>query len=288
MTVKVDTHWRRPTPGELDVLGARFDAAASRLRSDVYELGEMLVEAKELCDHGEWLPWLARRGVAERTAQQWMALTRSHSRAEWLAAGSMSALGFGEKSADSADFARGKPGQRGAQNALDEWNAGIREAHTDEMWTPPEITDWAAACMGGIDLDPASCAEANEAVGAARIYTAADDGLDAAREWAGRVWLNPPFNGGRLRLFCRRLLAELAEGTVTAAVMLCPQVGGSTWPDEAAAAADWWAPLRQHIKWLGPSGASGSSLAHALWGFGCEPAPITTPLVAAVFARRWA
>ena len=39
--------------------------------------GAMLIEAKALCERGEWLPFLKSAGVAERTAQRWMKLHRA-------------------------------------------------------------------------------------------------------------------------------------------------------------------------------------------------------------------
>ena len=151
-----------------------------------------------------------------------------------------------------------------------------------EVYTPGEIADWARKCMGGIDLDPASCAMANCIVGAEHIWTQDDDGL--RQPWWGRVWLNPPFNGGLLRRFARRLISEVEAGNVTSAVFLGPVVGGSTWPDELYRVADWVAPLRQHLPWGGPKSVGGA-LGHHLWGFGCEPAPINTDLIVAVYHR---
>lgn len=71
--------------------------------------------------------------------------------------------------------------------------------------------------LGGIDLDPASCAEANERVKATRYYAEADDGLSLP--WSGRLWLNPPWGGGLGRLFLERLIREYDAGTVSAAVV---------------------------------------------------------------------
>lgn len=67
-----------------------------------------------------------------------------------------------------------------------------REITGDDFYTNELIIDAAKRVLGGIDLDPASHAMANKVVCASRFFTIADDGL--RQEWAGRVWLNPPFS----------------------------------------------------------------------------------------------
>lgn len=78
-----------------------------------------------------------------------------------------------------------------------------------EIYTPDEILARAREVLGSINLDPASCAAANERVGANNFFTAPsyqvrndvnvetrhydiqDNGLRYM--WYGTVWMNPPF-----------------------------------------------------------------------------------------------
>jgi len=61
----------------------------------------------------------------------------------------------------------------------------------DNWWTPKKYIDAAREVMGGIDLDPASCAEANKIVRAAKYYDEKTNGID--KIWEGRIFLNPPY-----------------------------------------------------------------------------------------------
>jgi len=68
---------------------------------------------------------------------------------------------------------------------------------SNEHYTPAAIVEAARVTLGGIiDLDPASCAQANERIGARTFFD--ERGLDVP--WAGTVFLNPP--GGRAPKGC--------------------------------------------------------------------------------------
>jgi hypothetical protein len=66
---------------------------------------------------------------------------------------------------------------------------------SNEAYTPLDVVEASRLTLGAIDLDPASCGPANEAVRAALFYSFDDDGL--SRTWCGRVFCNPP--GGKVR-----------------------------------------------------------------------------------------
>lgn len=74
----------------------------------------------------------------------------------------------------------------------------------NEWYTPPWIIESARQVMGSIDLDPASCEEANKIVQAKQFYT---DGLN--NPWYGWVWLNPPYARGLVDKFMDKTISEL-------------------------------------------------------------------------------
>lgn len=97
----------------------------------------------------------------------------------------------------------------------------------DEWYTPAEYIEAARQVMGGIDLDPASCEEAQEVVKAAYYYTKQDDGL--TMPWFGCVWLNPPYSTPLIRQFVTKLIEEHSAGNVTEAVILTNNSSDTAW-----------------------------------------------------------
>lgn len=104
-----------------------------------------------------------------------------------------------------------------------------------EWFTPVSYIEAARTVMGGIDLDPASCAAANAVVGASRFWTVDDDGL--IQPWEGRVWMNPPYAAKLIRPFAERLAGTFQSGEVTEAVALVNSATETGWWQTIAGAA---------------------------------------------------
>jgi len=175
--------------------------------------GELLTKAKGKLDHGQWLPWLERNiRFSDETARTYRNIAENktvllaNSKKTWnlTISGALRVL---------------KGGEAMLQSMSNDWR------------TPKKYMDAVREVMGEIDLDPASCAEANETVRARKFYSEDDDGLADVNPWAGRVFLNPPY--GKLgAAFASKLYESLGSG-VEEAVMLV---------NSRATDADWFQP----------------------------------------------
>lgn len=101
----------------------------------------------------------------------------------------------------------------------------------NEWFTPAIYVEAARRVLGKIDLDPASCAEANLTVQATRYYSQSDNGL--LYPWPGRVWLNCPYgktNGkSNQEIWSYRLMGQYIAGITTEAIMLVNASTDTAW-----------------------------------------------------------
>jgi ParB family chromosome partitioning protein len=101
-----------------------------------------------------------------------------------------------------------------------------------EWYTPAKYIEAVRIVLDGIELDPASCAVANETVKAERYFTETTDGLSMS--WIARsVFVNPPygFRVGKSNqgLWSQKLIAEFEAGNVKSAILLVNASTSERW-----------------------------------------------------------
>lgn len=97
----------------------------------------------------------------------------------------------------------------------------------NEWYTPVKYIEAARLVMGEIDLDPASNTQAQSWIKAATFFTKKQDGL--SRKWAGKVWLNPPYEQPHIQNFAQKMVDEFAAKHVPEAVMLTHNYTDTAW-----------------------------------------------------------
>lgn len=97
----------------------------------------------------------------------------------------------------------------------------------DEWYTPGKYIEAAREVMGKIDLDPASCDEAQELIKASHYFTKKDNGLQ--KDWFGRVWLNPPYSAPLIDQFSEKLIQEYEDRRVSEAIILTNNSSDTRW-----------------------------------------------------------
>ncbi len=97
----------------------------------------------------------------------------------------------------------------------------------DEWFTPSKFIEAAREVMGSIDLDPASCKEAQETVKAGGFFTKNDNGL--ILEWFGNVWVNPPYSSPLIDNFVEKLILEIELGNIDQAIILTNNSSDTRW-----------------------------------------------------------
>jgi ParB family chromosome partitioning protein len=139
-----------------------------------------------------------------------------------------------------------------AAAARDVHNHRAQGTGDNEWYTPATYIDDARRVMGAINLDPASCARAQETIRADAFFCRDDDGL--CRPWSGRVWLNPPYSQPEIRLFAEKAVAEVKLGRVTECIVLTHNYTDTAWFHTLGTEASAICFTRGRIGFLSPDG----------------------------------
>jgi ParB family chromosome partitioning protein len=127
----------------------------------------------------------------------------------------------------------------------------------NEWYTPSKYIEAARQAMFGIDLDPASCAYANETVEANTYFSIEDDGL--SKKWFGNVWMNPPYSQPLIKQFCQKMADSYTENDIDEACVLVNNATETGWFNVLLDIASAVCFIRGRVKFLdkqgNPSGA---------------------------------
>jgi len=211
-------------------------AAAEKARKEAAEKAAEEAEARRR--EQEAKDEEARKEAAVAKAEAEKAATK----AEADAKKAEKAANAAEKKADKV-----KAGNTSADNVR-----GTTGTGENEWYTPDEHIAMAVAVLGSIDLDPASSLKANERVGAAQIFTEADNGLD--KLWQGNVWLNPPYAQPAISHFADKIVSEWKRGQITAAIVLTHNYTDTAWFQKMARAASGICFTRGRVRFISPEG----------------------------------
>jgi hypothetical protein len=227
----------------LPILAAEINAehkaafgAAKQAKAHAAECGRLLLEAKSLLPHGEWIPWLeANTEVGPRQSQKYMRVAKHRPEIAKHELGSHLPLN------DALSLI--------ASPRL----SPVLSLTGDTQWFTPEpvITAVRVTFGGTIDLDPASCAEAQQRVQARVWYDKESNGL--SYEWGGKVFLNPPYDTPTIRAFVDKLIFEFEAGRVKSAILLTNDQTDAGRFEKAAGAARIFCVPRKRLNFYNPN-----------------------------------
>lgn len=249
-------------------------------------VGVLLQEAKQQVGHGDWLTWLASNcNVSPRQAQRylkvannWQAITKNDAASYLTIDDAIALTQQSDKplvlasedtdltmAADTREIAVFEP----AEPAEDRKPHVSHNSGDNEWYSPADYVAAGRDVLGAIDLDPASSQEANAVVGATKIYTADDDGLQ--QPWRGRLWINPPYAKDLCARFVEKLVDDYSLGDVSEAVVLVNNATETQWFQMATRASSAVCFPDKRVRFWKPDGTKGQPLqGQAVFYFGSD------------------
>ena len=103
----------------------------------------------------------------------------------------------------------------------------VTDNESDQYFTPPEVIERVTEFYGSIDLDPASCFEANKIVKANTYFSEEHNGLE--QYWFGRVFNNPPYSTPKIGMFCQKAVDEYNSYRTKEIIMLLKEGATNKW-----------------------------------------------------------
>ncbi|WP_395340086.1 DNA N-6-adenine-methyltransferase [Ningiella sp. W23] len=109
-------------------------------------------------------------------------------------------------------------------------SSDFSERDSDAWFTPSKYIHLVKKTMGGIDLDPFSCAQANELIGASRFFDEKSNAF--SQQWfetPGSVFMNPPYSRQLINQSIALFLEEWKKGMITEAIVLVNNATETKW-----------------------------------------------------------
>ena len=109
---------------------------------------------------------------------------------------------------------------------------GTQVPDSDAWFTPGEFIERVRRCMGSIDLDPFSCAEANVTIRARVFFSKEDSAI--GRPWCTHgkvtVFINPPY-GREIKKWIKKAYEEGLKPNTTVVCLIPSRTDTSWWWD---------------------------------------------------------
>jgi phage N-6-adenine-methyltransferase len=245
----------------------RITAAWNKSREAIFEVGQLLLAAKDELPHGSFEDMVeSKLPFGSRTARRLMSIARDvrlsdRTHGSVLPTSWRTLYELTKLSDETFEAGINRGIIRPDMERKDLRNLGLDDEDEEpkhvrgtfgtgenEWFTPIQFIDAARDVMGEIDLDPATHPVAQRTIRARTFFTAGDNGL--SRPWYGRVWLNPPYAQPLIADFVNKMIEEYAAGRVEQAIMLTHNYTDTAWFQAAAASAALVCFTRGRVKFL--------------------------------------